>query len=188
MSRSTISLSTVASTILLLLPVLLAGAIVSTGWHAGTGRPSAAPQAATVDPRLIVRSRTITQTISVGGSRLTLAASPLIPGTNHLELSLTDHGRAMQGARVSIGVKMTDMSLPPFWLAVHETQGGRYEAKAPLTMFGPWRITVKVDQPGGLHLSHAFALVLGLPPGLLDALPGAAAASTPTAGSGYPSG
>ncbi len=161
------SLSAAMRTFLLLLPAVLVGAVVSAGWHAGTGQPSAAAPTPTIDPRLIVQPRTSTQAVSLGGLQVLLVASPLIPGTNRLVVRLTDHGLGVTGARVSIAAGMVGMLMRPLRFGVREVGNGRYEADGPLPMFGPWRLSVGIERRGGTVLSHTFVLGLNLPPALL---------------------
>src|SRR5665213_1899167 len=79
------------SAIMLLPAVVLFWSLHSAAHQAATGLSAAA-----IDPRLILQPRTVAQTVQVGGMRLTLTASPLVPGRNHFEVRLGDHGRPVE--------------------------------------------------------------------------------------------
>ena len=151
---------------LLLLPLTLL--IVAVAWqtHGATPRQAAGNEVPAVDPRLIVRPQTITQAATAGGLDLSLTASPLLPGTNHLLLKLEDHGRAVGAAQVSMTATMPGMGMRPVEFVMRELAGGRYEAGGPLSMFGTWQVTAQISRPHAPPLTHTFTVGLNLPPGL----------------------
>lgn len=153
---------------LLLAPVLLLATVLVWSLH------SAAHQAVTglsaaIDPRLIIQPRIVAQTVQVGELRLTLTASSLVPGSNHFEVRLGDHGRPVDGARIRLIATMPEMAGSPLSYQTRAIGQGRYEVTCPLTMFGHWQIMTTVSRPGAAALRHAFGLSLDIPSGVLQA-------------------
>ncbi len=123
-----------------------------------------------IDPRLIVRPRTVTQVAEVDGLRLALIVHPALPGPNRLVMTLVDRGRALAGARVHVTATMLDMPMRPAQLEARAAGGGRYVGTAPLSMLGRWQLTVRVERPHAAPLVHVFAVPLDLPAALLQAV------------------
>jgi hypothetical protein len=77
---------------------------------------------------------------------------------------------------VEIAAEMPGMAMRPVIFAARAAGGGRYEATGALTMFGHWRLTVRLipRSGGGAYaarvLACTFVLNLDLPPGLLQAV------------------
>lgn len=122
--------------------------------------------ARTIDPRLIVRPHTLTQSATVGGLRMALTVTPVLPGPNRFALSLIERGRPVAAARVRMAARMIGMSMRPVTLAMSEGRRGRYEARAPLAMFGRWRLSMRIDRPGAAPLTHRFTVEMNVPAGL----------------------
>jgi hypothetical protein len=112
----------------------------------------------------------VSQNARVGGLGLTLTASPLVPGSNHFEVRMGDHGRPLAGARVLLTARMIGMAMRPITLPLSELRPGRYTGTGPLAMFGRWQVTVHIDRPGMASLSHQFIVSVDLPNGLLTEL------------------
>ncbi len=152
--------------------LLLAGLLYALGnapWAAfgSVGRPSPGRAARTIDPRLIVRPRTLTQAATLGGLRVALAVSPVLPGPNRFALRLVERGRPVGAAHVRLIARMTEMAMRPVALAMREGRRGRYAAGGLLAMFGHWRLTIHIDRPGMAPLTHRFAIGVNLPAGLM---------------------
>jgi hypothetical protein len=113
--------------------------------------------------------RTFTQSVAAGGLRMALMVSPLLPGPNRFELRLAGRGRRVEGARVQLVPRMVGMAMRPVTLPMREVQPGRYAAAGPLAMFGHWQVTVRIDRPRQVSLSHGFTLGVDLPKGLFVA-------------------
>jgi hypothetical protein len=150
----------------LLLSALAARGITPLGGRAQGGQPAAAAQR--IDPRLILRPRTLTQAATVGGLRLALTVGPLIPGPNRFELRLTARGLLGGAAHVHMAALMTEMAMPPIRLSMREVQRGRYVAVGPLAMFGRWQLSIQIDRSGTEPLTHRFMIGVDLPRGLLS--------------------
>jgi len=157
--------------LLLLAGVLLigAGALRAGGASGRSAAPSAAP---TVDPRLVLVPRTVTQTATAAGVTMELTAGPLLPGANRFALLLAAQGRPLAGAQVVLTARMEGMAMPPETLSLREVALGAYAAAGPLPMFGQWQLDIQVERAGVAPLTHEFAVGVDLPPGLLAA-PGA---------------
>jgi hypothetical protein len=137
------------------------------------GAPAAGPSAGNRpagagDPRLIVQPRTITQVARVAALRLALTASPLVPGPNRFVVTLGEHGRAVEGARVQVVATMSGMLMRPERFVAGQGRDGRYTAAGALPMFGRWQLTVRVHRPHAAPIVHRFWLRLDLPPALLQ--------------------
>ena len=163
-----------AALVLLAVVLLRAGVLHATAmgpWAAGASgsRPAASPVTQTVDPRLLLTPRTVTQAAAAGGVGVALTVGPLLPGSNRFELRLAQRGRPLAGARVFLVVRMTGMAMRPITLPLSEAQPGRYTARGPLAMFGQWQVTTHVDRPGRASLRHRFTVSVDLPRGLLTA-------------------
>ena len=149
-------------------PLVLATVLIWSGHSAAHQTVTA--RSAAIDQRLILQPRTVTQAVGAGGLRLTLAASPLLPGSNHFAVRVGDQNRPFAGARVLLTARMIGMAMRPITVPLSEVHPGRYTGTGPLPMFGPWRITVHVDRPGTPSLSHQFMVGVDLPSGLLTEL------------------
>ncbi len=149
--------------------LLLAGVLVWSR-HASAAHPTVTGQAAAIDPRLILQPRTVAQTARVGGLQLTLHTSPLIPGNNHFEVRLREHGKPLAGAHVLLTARMIGMAMRPITLPLSEGRPGRYAAEGPLAMFGRWQVTMRIDRPGTASLQRQFIVSVDLPKGLLTEL------------------
>jgi hypothetical protein len=148
----------------LLLVTVLVWSLHSAAHQAVAGRSAA------IDPRLIIQPRTAAQTVQVGGVGLTLTASPLVPGSNHFEVRLDNHGRPSAGARVLLVARMIGMAMRPITLPMREVRPGWYAGMGPLAMFGRWQVTVHADRPGTTSLNHQFMVGVDLPNALLTEL------------------
>jgi hypothetical protein len=171
----TTALLSLAAVVLVAVALLLrAGAIhvSAVGPWAGDSsgsRGTPAPATRTIDPRLILVPRTVTQAATAAGVRMELTAGPLLPGPNRFELRLAARGRPLAGARVLLVARMIGMAMRPVALPMSAAQPGRYAATGPLTMFGPWQVTLQIDRSGTAHIRHQFTLSVDLPRGLLTA-------------------
>jgi hypothetical protein len=154
--------------------LLLAVVVQARGLGPWAVRPTARPQplarsARTIDPRLILTPRTLTQSATAGGLRVALTVSPLLPGSNRFELRLAVRGRPVMAAHVQLLPRMVGMPMRPIVLLMREVQPGRYTATGPLAMFGLWQLVARIDRPGEASLSHGFTLGVDLPTGLFAA-------------------
>jgi hypothetical protein len=148
--------------------VLLAVVVQACGrapWavRATARAPPPAQMAQTIDPRLIVTPRTLTQSATAGGLRVALTVSPLLPGSNRFELSLARRGHPVVAAHVQLIPRMVGMAMRPIVLPMSEVQPGRYLVTGPLPMFGRWQVAVRIDRPGEASLSQEFTLGVDLP-------------------------
>jgi hypothetical protein len=158
-----------ATALLPAMVLLLAGVLVWSR-HASAAHQTITSQAAAIDPRLILQPRTVAQTAQVGGLRLGLAVSPLMPGNNHFEVRLGDRGRPLAGAHVLLTARMIGMAMRPITLPLSEGQPGRYVGEGPLAMFGQWQFSLRIDRPGTASLRRQFIVSIDLPKGLLTEL------------------
>jgi hypothetical protein len=159
--------------ILLLVPLVLVGVAVFVALAAGQKHTPAATVSVTapgVNPALILHPRTTTLTGAAGTLGLKMTAAPLIPGTNHLALTLTQHGRPLDGAHISLQISMPGMPMRPTHAEARATGHGIYQVAAPLSMFGGWRLAVQVAAPHQAPVSHVFALNMDIPASVLKAL------------------
>jgi len=167
------ALCALAAGVLLAVALLLGtGAIRAGGlvpWVNGpAGRGRAAPSAApTVDPRLILVPRTVSQSATAGGVEMELMAGPLLPGSNHFALRLVEAGRPLGGVHVALTARMEEMAMAPLTVPMSEGEPGAYAATGPLPMFGAWQLTVQIARPGAAAITHQFTVSVDLPPGLL---------------------
>jgi|GEM_PF-1890606 len=161
---------------LLLAPVLVLATVLVWSLHSAAHKAVTGPYTA-IDLRLIIQPRTVAQTVQVDGLQLTLTASPLMPGSNHFEVRLGDHGRLVDGARIRLIATMPGMAGGPLSYQTRAIGQGRYQATGPLTMFGRWQILATVSRPGVAALTHAFRLSLDVPSGALRAAEGRTAES-----------
>lgn len=128
----------------------------------GKSRPISA-----VDTRLILRPRTVVRGAIIGHLQARLAASPLIPGSNRLAVSILDGAAPLTGARVDIVATMTGMPMRPIVLTARPVRPGGYLATGELPMFGTWQLTVHIERRGAAPAWHRFTVSLNLPAGLL---------------------
>ena len=170
--RPSAAVITATGLVALLLLVVVVQARGLRPWAVrATARPQPPKQTAqTIDPRLILTPRTLTQSATAGGLRMALMVSPLLPGSNRFELRLAGRGLPVVAARVQLVPRMEGMAMRPFTLSMSEAQPGRYVATGPLPMFGRWQVTVRIDRPGVATLSYGFTLGVDLPRGLMAAL------------------
>jgi hypothetical protein len=84
---------------------------------------------------------------SVEGYSVSTAVTPnRASGPNGLSVRVTEHGRAVSGARVAITFSMPSMHMwSVYTIGLVPTADGRYAATtATLGMVGPWRLRVSV--------------------------------------------
>ena len=155
---------------LLLAPVLLLVGVLIWSLHSSADHQAVAGSSAAIDPRLIIRPRTVAQTAQVGELLLTLTASPLMPGSNRFEVRLGDQGRPLTGAHVVLVARMIGMAMRPVTRPLSEVRPGRYAGMGPLAMFGRWQVSLHIDRPGTVPLTHQFIVGVDLPSGLLTEL------------------
>ncbi len=124
------------------------------------------PTATTVDPGLILRPQTVTQSKRIGGLYLEMTMSPLIPGMNHFALRIDNGSQPLGQAAVTATATMLGMVMSPLHVTFTAGAGGRYAAVGTLPMFGNWQIALTVRQPHGGTVTTLFSLSLNLPPGL----------------------
>ncbi len=137
-----------------------------------TSSPAATATRSTpgVNPALILHPRAATLTGTAGTLGLKMTVAPLIPGTNQLTLTLTQHGQALDGAHVSVQITMPGMLMRPITVEARAGGHGVYQVTAPLRMFGGWRLAVRVAAPHHAPVSHSFALNMDIPASVLKAL------------------
>lgn len=152
---------------LLLVAVLSASGVGPWAKDSSGSRRVASPAAQTIDPRLILTPRTITQAAAADGVQMKLTVGPLLPGANRFALRLTERGRPLTGARVVLMARMIGMAMRPITLPMRAVQPGRYTATGPLPMFGQWQLTLSIDRPGAASLRQQFTLGVDLPRNLL---------------------
>jgi hypothetical protein len=148
--------------------ILVPAALLLWSLHPAA-RPAAATQSATVDPRLLIQPRTVAQAAQVDGLRLTLTAGPLVPGSNHFILTLSEAARPIDAAEIQLIASMRGMAMRPLIFTARPMGHGHYEATGGLTMFGQWRLIAQIRLPRAKPLRQAFGLNLDLPPGILSA-------------------
>lgn len=169
------ALLSLAAVVLLAVALLLGAAAIHASavgpWTEGSsgGRRAASPATQTIDPRLLLAPRTVTQSATAAGVRAELTTGPLLPGSNRFELRLAERGRPLAGARVFLMARMTGMAMRPVTLRMSEAPPGRYAATGLLAMFGRWQLTVQIDRPGAVLLAPRFTVDVTLPQGLLTA-------------------
>jgi hypothetical protein len=185
--RRRLAIANLALALVLLVAAVLVDQVAPNRTRKAVSQSSAVSVTPTIDPRLILRPRTLTQAVVIEGVRITVEASPLIPGANHLVVTLTEQGQAIDGARVSASAVMAEMVMRPVRFVTSAKGGGRYEATGPLPMFGLWRLTIEADRPHEPHLSHTFALGLDIPAALLNSLGAATPPGPPSLGTAAPS-
>jgi hypothetical protein len=164
--------------VLALLVTAAAVAAAMTGRGAGHGtvaQPYGSAQPAglgTIDPRFVLKPHTMTQEARVGTHRLALTIGPLIPGVNHLTITVTDEGRTVPGAQVRLVATMPGMSMVPRSYSAREVRAntGRYTGSADLPMFGGWQLAVHVDGRGELPVVHTFHVDISFPLAFLSAV------------------
>jgi hypothetical protein len=154
----------------LLVPLILIVAAIVWVAHPRAGQQAAPSPTAGIDPNLILHPQTVSQVVTAGDVRLKLVANPLIPGPNHLQLGLHEGSGPISGAHVTMSATMLGMIMRPVTATLKETQPGRYETTALISMLGHWRLTTRVDRPNKPSLRYVFPLSLDLPAGLLKAL------------------
>lgn len=159
----------VAVGLLLLLSSIHAGAVGPWAQNVSASRRAAWPTTETIDPRLILVPRTVTQAATATGVALELTAGPLLPGPNRFELRLVQGGRPLARASILLVARMIGMAMHPITLTMREQRPGQYAAVGPLAMFGTWQLTVQIDRRGTASLRHQFTVSLDLPTGLLTA-------------------
>lgn len=157
------SIAVLCATAGLLLALLIATFVVRAAAPGATA-DRARPRSARVNTVLLVmQPRTLTQVAHAWALRLEMTAKPLMPGPNRLVVTLLTHGRAVSDAQVRMRAIMVGMIMRPIILTATDSGRGRYSAVAPLPMFGPWLITVRVQRHGRAPLARVFGLTLELP-------------------------
>jgi hypothetical protein len=87
-----------------------------------------------------------------GAYRLAVTVAPnRASARNAIGLTLTDHGRPVQGALVTIAFSMPSMDMwNAFTLRLAARGDGRYVASEPVVgMPGAWQMRVRASRPGG---------------------------------------
>jgi hypothetical protein len=117
----------------------------------------------TVDPRLILRARTLPVAGNMsGGVRLAGTLYPALPGPNTLRLTvLGPLGAALRGARLSLVITMPGMAMAPL-RAPLPARGQGYGGAVTLPMLGRYRAAVALTTPAGRY-SGALTLAVPLP-------------------------
>jgi hypothetical protein len=128
--------------------------------RAGSSSPAATP---TVDPRLILRARTLRIAEALpGGLRLVGTLYPTLPGPNTLRVAVRQRSRApLQGGRVSLVATMPGMAMAPARATLRWHNNG-YTGTLRLPMLGRYRVQVVVDAPAGR--STGTVVIALLPP------------------------
>lgn len=160
----------VAAILLLFAWIGLGSLLAATSQHGATNTGATTHTAGAVNPLLIIRPHTVTQQAYDGALGLTLSASPLIPGPNHLVVALTNGTQQVSGAHLSMTATMIGMAMRPLRLALRELGHGRYAVAAPLSMFGQWRLSLTVAPRHAAPITHTFMVSLDLPRGVFKAL------------------
>ena len=136
-------------------------ALLATGQHAAAPvAPAATP---TVDPRLIVRPRTVAIAgVLSNGLHLAGTFYPAYPGRNTLYLTVRRgaQGRYVAG-RIALSATMPGMAMLPV-RGTLAAGGQRYTGTLTLPMFGTYRVTVAIATPGAAA-TGAITLTLSLP-------------------------
>jgi hypothetical protein len=146
-----------------LLAVLLVvgAALLAVGQQAA---PPAVPAATpTVDPRLIVRPRTIriTGTLS-NGLHLDGTLYPAYPGRNTLHLTVPRGTQRWYGGdHIALSATMPGMAMRPI-KGTLVARGHRYTGALTLPMFGTYRVGVVMAAPGAAT-TGSITLTLSLP-------------------------
>lgn len=125
----------------------------------GEAAPAATP---TVDPRLIIRARTVPiASILSRGVRLSGTFYPAYPGRNTLRLSVLGGAAPPQGARLTLSATMPGMAMRPI-RATLAARGHGYAGAMMLPMFGTYRAGVVVQTARG-RATGVITLTLTLP-------------------------
>jgi len=81
--------------------------------------------------------------------RLSSAPTQPVRGLDILEAYVTDaSGRPVEGAQVSFDLNMTNMNHGKNVVTAAAQGGGRYSGRVRFMMPGPWRVIVRVAEPG----------------------------------------
>ena len=140
----------------------LLGVLVALAVSAGSqSRASVlgALQRPAVFPDAFVGPGPVDQALAAGGDTLALRMTPNRASLrNAITTTVTQHGRAVSGARVTVTYSMPAMDM---WNALQTTLvpagGGSYRADEPvLGMPGIWQLRITVAPPG----ARAFAVVV----------------------------
>lgn len=121
-------------------------ALVSAGHH--TAIPAAPVSAPRVDPRLVIRPRTIpVAAVLSGGLRLSGAYYPAYPGRNVLDLTVRGGNAPLaRAAFIAVSATMPGMAMPPI-RATLTANGHNYRGALSLPMFGAYRVAVAISAP-----------------------------------------
>ncbi|HZU20849.1 MAG TPA: FixH family protein [Gaiellaceae bacterium] len=84
-----------------------------------------------------------------GSYRITVVVRPnSSTALNRISVRLTRNGRPVAGARVTIKIRMSEMSMPAILGRLRETSHGRYVTRdAVLGMEGRWNLRITVAPP-----------------------------------------
>jgi len=85
--------------------------------------------------------------------QLATQPSPPMAGENQFLITVTDGGKPLAGAGVSVHVDMVDMPMPADFQAAPGSRPGEYAAQVNLSMAGKWRVTVAVEQMAGMKMA-----------------------------------
>jgi len=79
--------------------------------------------------------------------------SPPVAGANQFVMAITDGGKPVSGAGVSVHIDMTAMAMPADFAATPGSVPGQYVADVNLSMAGEWKVTVAVRQMPGMTMA-----------------------------------
>lgn len=85
--------------------------------------------------------------------QLSTVPDPPVAGSNTLTITITDGGKPLSGAGVSLHVDMTTMPMPSDFAAAPGGRPGEYVATVNLSMAGQWQLTVSVQQMAGMKMA-----------------------------------
>lgn len=119
---------------------------------------------------------TATQTAKAGKYTVEFATQPSPPtvGDNQVTLTVTDDGKPVTRAGVSLHLDMVGMSMPADVKASPGTQDGQYVATVNLSMEGQWKIAADVQGMAGMAMDGDGKATFTVTTG------GASAPNTPT--------
>jgi hypothetical protein len=143
------------------MPLLISALVATTLIHLAT--TDAAERQPTINPGLILRPQTASQSVASGNVHARLQAAPLIPGTNHFTLNLDDHGRPIGDARITLTATMPGMQMHPIHYPAYKRSAGVYTARGPVTMFGRWRFDLRIQRPHSAPVNTSFMLFFNVP-------------------------
>lgn len=83
---------------------------------------------------------------------------PPRPDGTTLNISVSQAGQAVTGAKVCVSADMPDMGHPGIYSVAKELSGGQYETRFQFGMSGGWKLSLTVAPPGKAAVSVPLSL------------------------------